>query len=180
MVVPGERAITVRAATAEDRQAAVAFISSATARGRASLALLRAGQGLLWTAVEGEGAGAGAGAGAQEGAEEKLVGLLLATAQIDAESEQAIGYIQELLVHSAYRRLGVAMHLLDAAEHFFLAQQDFAQVALVTSPDNEAALSLYRSRGYAVAQVRLTKSRTGGTPIAEEGSAAEESSRLRQ
>jgi len=176
MVVPGERAITVRAATAEDRQAAVAFISSATARGRASLALLRAGQGLLWTAVEGEGAGAGA----QEGAEEKLVGLLLATAQIDAESEQAIGYIQELLVHSAYRRLGVAMHLLDAAEHFFLAQQDFAQVALVTSPDNEAALSLYRSRGYAVAQVRLTKSRTGGTPSAEEGSAAEESSRLRQ
>ncbi|MFI5272921.1 MAG: GNAT family N-acetyltransferase [Ktedonobacterales bacterium] len=152
MVMPGEHAITVRAASEADRAAAVAFISPAAPRGRASLALLRVGQGLLWVAVE------------DEREHEKLVGLLLATAQIDAESEHPAGYIQELLVHPAYRRLGVAMHLLDAAERFFLAEQGFSQVYLATSPDNEAALHLYRSRGYSVEQVRLTKARiaTGG------------------
>ena len=146
MELPEERAITVRAATDTDRAAAATFISPATARGRASLALLRLGQGLLWVALEGEGDG------------EKLVGLLLAAAQIDAETERLVGYIQELLVHPAYRRLGAAMHLLDAAERFVLAEHGFAGVYLATSPDNEAALSLYRSRGYVVSQVRLTKS----------------------
>ena len=155
MTIPDERAIAVRAATDEDRSAAAAFISPATARGRASLALLRLGQGLLWVAVEG-GEGNGV-AGESEQGEEKLVGLLLATAQIDAETERLVGYIQELLVHPAYRRLGAAMHLLDAAERFFLAEHGFAEVYLATSPDNEAALSLYRSRGYVVSQVRLTK-----------------------
>lgn len=145
MTIPEERAITVRAASSDDRTAAAAFISPATARGRASLALLRLGQGLLWVAVEGDGAG------------EKLVGLLLATVQIDAESERLVGYIQELLVHPAYRRLGAAMHLLDAAERFFLVEHGFAEVYLATSPDNEAALSLYRSRGYGVSQLRLSK-----------------------
>lgn len=152
MTIPDERAITVRAATDADRAAATAFISPTTARGRASLALLRLGQGLLWVAVEGDGGESGEGDG------EKLVGLLLATAQIDAETERLVGYIQELLVHPAYRRLGAAMHLLDAAERFFLAEHGFAEVYLATSPDNEAALSLYRSRGYVVSQVRLTKS----------------------
>lgn len=146
MELPEERTITVRAATDADRAAAVAFISPATARGRASLALLRLGQGLLWVALE------------SEGDDEKLVGLLLAAAQIDAETERLVGYIQELLVHPAYRRLGAAMHLLDAAERFFLAEHGFAEVYLATSPDNEAALSLYRSRGYVISQVRLTKS----------------------
>lgn len=155
MAMPEERAITVRAATDADRAAAAAFISPATARGRASLALLRLGQGLLWVALEGKGAREGKGG---DGDGEKLVGLLLATAQIDAETERLVGYIQELLVHPAYRRLGAAMHLLDAAERFFLAEHGFAEVYLATSPDNEAALSLYRSRGYVVAQVRLTKS----------------------
>ncbi len=149
MDLPEERAITVRSGTDADRAAAVAFISPATARGRASLALLRLGQGLLWVALAGEGEG------------EKLVGLLLATAQIDAETERLVGYIQELLVHPAYRRLGAAMHLLDAAERFFLAEHGFAEVYLATSPDNEAALSLYRSRGYVVSQVRLSKSYSG-------------------
>lgn len=146
MAIPEERAISVRAATGDDRAAAAALISPATARGRTSLALLRLGQGLLWVAVEGEGS------------DEKLVGLLLATAQIDAETERLIGYIQELLVHPAYRRLGAAMHLLDAAERFFLVEHGFAEVYLATSPDNEAALSLYRSRGYSVSQLRLSKS----------------------
>ena len=147
MATPGEATITVRAATAGDRDAAGTLITANTSRGRASLALLRAGQGLLWVAVAPEGEG------------EKLVGLLLATAQIDADAEEPVGYIQELLVHPAYRRLGVAMHLLDAAERFFLEEQRFAQVYLATSPENEAALHLYRSRGYAVSQVRLTKRR---------------------
>lgn len=159
MMLPDERAIAVRAATDADRAAAVAFISPATPRGRASLALLRLGQGLLWVAVEsGEGGGQERSESTQW--EEKLVGLLLATAQIDAETERLVGYIQELLVHPAYRRLGAAMHLLDAAERFFLAEHGFAEVYLATSPDNEAALSLYRSRGYVVSQVRLTKSRS--------------------
>ncbi|HEX6799246.1 MAG TPA: N-acetyltransferase [Ktedonobacterales bacterium] len=161
MMLPDERAIAVRAATDADRAAAVAFISPATPRGRASLALLRLGQGLLWVAVEsGEGGGGGDRSGERAQGEEKLVGLLLATAQIDAETERLVGYIQELLVHPAYRRLGAAMHLLDAAERFFLAEHGFAEVYLATSPDNEAALSLYRSRGYVVSQVRLTKSRS--------------------
>jgi ribosomal protein S18 acetylase RimI-like enzyme len=142
-----EVAITVRAASAGDRDAAGTLIAANTSRGRASLALLRAGQGLLWVAVE---------AG---GEVEKLVGLLLATVQIDVDAEEPIGYIQELLVHPAYRRLGVAMHLLDAAERFFLEEQRFVHVYLATSPDNEAALHLYRSRGYSVSQVRLTKRR---------------------
>jgi ribosomal protein S18 acetylase RimI-like enzyme len=152
MVMPDERTITVRAATNADREAAVAFISPSTSRGRASLALLRLGQGLLWVAVGHEGGASDSG--------EKLVGLLLATAQIDAEAERLVGYIQELLVHPAYRRLGVAMHLLDAAERFFLVEHGFAEVYLATSPDNEAALNLYRSRGYVVSQVRLTKPST--------------------
>ena len=152
---PDERPIVVRAATDTDRAAAAAFISPATARGRASLALLRLGQGLLWVALEGAGVGEGKGG---ESESDKLVGLLLATVQIDADTERLVGYIQELLVHPAYRRLGAAMHLLDAAERFFLAEHGFAEVYLATSPDNEAALSLYRSRGYVVTPVRLTKS----------------------
>lgn len=145
METAGEQPIRVRAATAGDRVQARAFIPSATARGRASLALLRAGQGLLWVAVEGEGV------------DEKLVGLLLATAQVQPEEEQLVGYIHELLVHPAYRRRGVAMHLLDAAERYFLRDHDFAYVELATSPDNEAAIHLYRSRGYTISQVRLSK-----------------------
>ena len=148
MVIPMEGSITVRAATDADRTQARDFISSATPRGRASLVLLRAGQGLLWVALR------------KEDRHEQLVGLLLATVQIDAETEDPVGYIQELLVHPAYRRLGVAMHLLDAAERFFLEEQRFSQVYLATSPDNEAALRLYRSRGYTVYQVRLAKRRT--------------------
>lgn len=140
-----EKAIVVRSATRADRDAAIMFIAPATPRGRASQLLLKTGQGLLWVALEGEGP------------EEKLVGLLLATVQIDAETEDAVGYIQELLVHPAYRRRGVAMHLLDAAERYFLDEQRFAQLSLATSPDNDAALRLYRSRGYTVYQVRLSK-----------------------
>lgn len=140
-----EAPITVRAASDADRATARAFIPPGTARGRASQVLLGAGQGLLWVAVEGAGAG------------EKLVGLLLATAQITPETEEPVGYIQELLVHPAARRRGVAMHLLDAAERYFLEEHGFAFVYLATSPDNDAALRLYRSRGYVINQVRLTK-----------------------
>jgi len=146
-LTPEQASITVRAATDADRTTAKEFISPATPRGRASLVLLRAGQGLLWVALR------------AEANEEKLVGLLLATVQIDPDSEEPVGYIQELLVHPAYRRLGVAMHLLDAAERFFLDEQRFSQVFLATSPDNEAAIQLYRSRGYTVYQVRLSKRR---------------------
>jgi len=147
MATSSESAISVRAATDGDRISARDLISGSTARGRASLVLLRAGQGLLWVAYQGQGE------------REKLVGLLLATVQIDSDSEEPVGYIQELLVHPAYRRLGVAMHLLDAAERFFLEEQKFSQIYLATSPDNEAALRLYRSRGYTAYQVRLAKRR---------------------
>jgi len=144
-----ETPITVRAASEADRATAMTLLSPGTPRGRISLALLRAGQGLLWVAVEGEG----------EGEEEQPVGLLLATVQVGAEGDELVGYIQELLVHPAYRRLGVAMHLLDAAERYFLDEHGFDSVALATSPDNDAALRLYRSRGYALSQVRLSKRR---------------------
>ena len=143
----GEGSIAVRAATDADRAAASAFIPPNTPRGGASRALLGTGLGLLWVAHE------------TAGGAEQLVGLLLATAQIAPLTEELTGYIQELLVHPAYRRRGVAMHLLDAAERYFLADAGFAEVALVTSPDNEAALRLYRSRGYTISSVRLAKRR---------------------
>lgn len=166
MATAREAPISVRRATEQDRATAMTFIPANTPRGRASLVLLKTGQGLLWVAVEG-GWIAGEAAEAEVEAEksergeraEKLVGLLLATVQIDAETEDPIGYIQELLVHPAYRRRGVAMHLLDAAERYFLDEQRFALVSLATSPDNDAALRLYRSRGYTVYQVRLSKRR---------------------
>lgn len=146
MGIARETPITVRAASEADRATAMTLLSPGTPRGRISLALLRAGQGLLWVAVEGE--------------EEQPVGLLLATVQVGAEGDELVGYIQELLVHPAYRRLGVAMHLLDAAERHFLDEQGFDCIALATSPDNDAALRLYRSRGYTLSQVRLSKRRT--------------------
>jgi len=149
-----ERPISVRLANDADRIAARTSIPSTTARGRASLALLKTGQGLLWVAVEGAGE------------EEMLVGLLLATAQVQPEREELVGYIHELLVHPASRRRGVAMHLLDAAERFFLEEHAFANVELATSPDNEAALQLYRSRGYTISSVRFSKQR--GLPPTEE------------
>lgn len=150
MTTVSERPISVRLATNDDRIAARSSIPSTTARGRASLALLSTGQGLLWVAVEEAG----------KGEEEMLVGLLLATAQVQPEREELVGYIHELLVHPASRRRGVAMHLLDAAERFFLEEHAFANVELTTSPDNEAALQLYRSRGYTISSVRFSKQRS--------------------
>lgn len=149
-----EPPLIVRRATSEDRRAALALISPGSGRGRASLSLLRAQQGILWVAVE----------GAEGAAGETLVGLLLATAQIDAEEETVIGYIHELLVHPAYRRRGVAMELLDAAERYFLVECAFGIVSVTTSFDNDAAIRLYRSRGYSLSQARLAKRREDAAP----------------
>lgn len=160
MATAREAPIVVRRATEQDRTIAMSFISPNTPRGRASLVLLKTGQGLLWVAVEGGMAGDEPADDDEMERPEKLVGLLLATVQIDSETEDPIGYIQELLVHPAYRRRGAAMHLLDAAERYFLDEQRFPLVSLATSPDNDAALRLYRSRGYTVYQVRLSKRRT--------------------
>ncbi len=147
MTPQDETPITVRRATAEDRRAALELISPSTSRGRASLKLLRAEQGILWVAVE------------REEGNETLVGLLLATAQVDAEAEEVAGYIHELLVHPAFRRRGVAMELLDAAERYFLDECAFSTVLVTTSFDNDAAIRLYRSRGYSLSQARLAKRR---------------------
>ena len=160
-----EAPIVVRAATGEDRVAAMALIAPSAARGRGSLALLRAGQGMLWVAVE--RADGAVGTGRMEGAgkperidqPEKLVGLLLAAAQIEPETGELVGYIHELLVHPAYRRRGVAMSLLDAAEQGMLVEGEFSLVYVMTSFDNDAALRLYRSRGYSLSQARLARRR---------------------
>ena len=149
MTPTDETSISVRTATDADRVAVRSLLSPETSRGRASLVLLRAGQGVLWVAVEGG-----------DGGGEKLVGLLLAIVQIDAEREEPVGYIHELLVHPAYRRLGVANHLLDAAERYFLDNQALPSLELVTSFDDDAALHLYRSRGYTISQARLSRHRT--------------------
>lgn len=147
-----EAPLLIRPATNDDRTAALDLISPATGRGRASLALLRAQQGILWVAVE-------------RGPEhETLVGLLLATAQIDAEEEAVVGYIHELLVHPAYRRRGVAMELLDAAERYLLVECAFGMVSVTTSFDNDAAIRMYRSRGYSLSQARLAKRRDDVAP----------------
>jgi ribosomal protein S18 acetylase RimI-like enzyme len=143
--------ITVRVASPADRATAMTLIAPGTPRGQVSLALMSTGQGLLWVAVEAEDRG--------EGGHEQLVGLLLATVQVAAEGAQLVGYIHELLVHPAYRRLGVAGHLLDAAEPYFLREHGFDRIELATSPDNDAALRLYRSRGYTIHQVGISKGR---------------------
>lgn len=157
VTTPPEAPLLVRPATSDDRAAALALISPASGRGRASLALLRAHQGILWVAVEHTAEG------------ETLVGLLLATAQVDAEEETVIGYIHELLVHPAYRRRGVAMELLDAAERYFLVECAFGKVSVTTSFDNEAAIRIYRSRGYTLSQARLAKRREDVIPDGAEG-----------
>ncbi len=173
-----EAPISVRAATDADRVAAMGLIAPSAARGRGSRALLRAGQGMLWVAVE-RGDSAGAPGVEQPNAHErettpdqaeKLVGLLLAAAQIEPETGELVGYIHELLVHPAYRRRGVAMSLLDAAERGMLVDGEFSLVYVLTSFDNQAALRLYRSRGYSLSQARLARRR--GDPavrIADDG-----------
>ena len=145
----------MRRATSDDRRAALSLISPSSGRGRASLSLLRAQQGILWVAVERPSGAA---------ADETLVGLLLATAQVEAEEETVVGYIHELLVHPAYRRRGVAMELLDAAERYFLVECAFGMVSVTTSFDNDAAIRLYRSRGYSLSQARLAKRRDETLP----------------
>jgi ribosomal protein S18 acetylase RimI-like enzyme len=150
MSAASEAPISVRDAREEDRQMAATLLSPDSERGQTSLRMLAEGQGRLWIAVAHE----------QEG--ERIVGVLLADSRRDAELGGQVGYIQELLVHPAYRRQGVAMHLLDAAEDVFFADVRTAAVILVTSPENEGALRLYRSRGYSVDQVRLRKRRAEG------------------
>ncbi|HEY7832006.1 MAG TPA: N-acetyltransferase [Ktedonobacterales bacterium] len=147
-----ETAIRVYEGGAADRERAATLVQPGSARGRMSLAMLREGRGQLWLAVE-QGAEVGDGA-------EELVGLLLGDTQTDSETDLPVGYIQELLVHPAYRRRGVAMHLLDAAERYYFETRGYTTVALVTTPDNEGAVRLYRSRGYGVDQVRLRKRRS--------------------
>ncbi len=147
MTAAREMAIGVRDGGDADRALASTLVSSTTARGRTSLAMLQEGRGRLWVAA------------VRDDVAEQLVGLLLADTQTDAETGEPVGYIQELLVHPAYRRRGVAMHLLDAAERHFFEGRGFGAVTLVTTPENEGALRLYRSRGYGVDQVRLRKRR---------------------
>lgn len=143
-----ETAIHVYEGGEDDRARAATLVQPASARGRTSLAMLREGRGRLWIAVE------------RDGESEELVGLLLGDTQTDPETDQQVGYIQELLVHPAYRRRGVAMHLLDAAERHYFEECGYPAVTLVTTPDNEGAVRLYRSRGYGVDQVRLRKRRS--------------------
>jgi ribosomal protein S18 acetylase RimI-like enzyme len=147
MTAAREASISVREGSAADRTQAGTLVAPTTARGRVSLAMLREGRGQLWVAL------------ACDGAREELVGILLADTRADGEIGQSVGYIQELLVHPVYRRRGVAMHLLDAAEHCFFELQGLVAVTLMTTPENEGALRLYRSRGYGVDQVHLRKRR---------------------
>ena len=148
MATARDVSIGVREGGEADRALASTLVSPTTARGRTSLAMLREGRGQLWVAA------------VQDDVAEQLVGLLLADTQVDAETGEPVGYIQELLVHPAYRRRGVAMHLLDAAEQYFFEAHGYGAVTLVTTPENEGALRLYRSRGYGVDQVRLRKRRS--------------------
>ena len=147
MTAASEAPITVRDARSEDRQLAATLLTPDSPRGRTSLRMLAEGRGRLWVAA------------AREAEGERIVGVLLADTRADAETGDRQGYIQELLVHPAYRRRGVAMHLLDAAEADFFADPATAAATLVTSPENEGALRLYRSRGYTVDEVRLRKRR---------------------
>jgi ribosomal protein S18 acetylase RimI-like enzyme len=147
MAAASDAPISVRDAYDADRQLAATLLTPDSPRGQTSLRMLAEGQGRLWIAV------------ARELGGERIVGVLLADTRRDAEAGEQVGYIQELLVHPAYRRRGVAMHLLDAAEADFFADPQTTAATLVTSPENEGALRLYRSRGYSVDEVRLRKRR---------------------
>ncbi|HEY7782402.1 MAG TPA: N-acetyltransferase [Ktedonobacterales bacterium] len=175
MTTAREAPILVRPGAEAERARARVLVAPSTARGRTSLAMLHEGRGLFWVAVchdadadtvpgpagldASDAAGPIGDDAADAGCAERLVGILLADLQPDPETGEPVGYIQELLVHPAYRRRGVAMHLLDAAERHFLGDQRCAGMMLITTPENDAALRLYRSRGYGVDQVRLRKPR---------------------
>jgi ribosomal protein S18 acetylase RimI-like enzyme len=152
MTTTREVPIVVREGAEAERALASTLVTPATARGRTSLAMLREGRGWLWVAV----------AVAGDPTSDQLVGLLLADTQTAPETGEPVGYIQELLVHPGYRRRGVAMHLLDAAERFFFAERGFAAVTLITTLENDAAMRLYRTRGYTLDQVHLSKRRPEG------------------
>jgi ribosomal protein S18 acetylase RimI-like enzyme len=147
MAMTNEAPITVRDAHDADRELAATLLSPDAPRERTSLRMLDEGTGRLWIAVAHELDG------------ERIVGVLLVDMRLDPDTGEQVGYIQELLVHASYRRRGVAMHLLDAAEADFFTDPETTAAMLVTSPENEGALRLYRSRGYVVDQVRLRKRR---------------------
>lgn len=54
--------------------------------------------------------------------------------------------VYELAVEEAYRRLGIAKHLLGALDHVGVAR-GCRSIWVVTEPDNEAAIATYRSMG---------------------------------
>ena len=66
-------------------------------------------------------------------------------------------YVGELVVARAHERSGVGRQLLGAAETWARAQ-GLARITLDTGAANAAARALYDAEGYAVEDVRVTKS----------------------
>jgi len=56
-------------------------------------------------------------------------------------------YAMDLAVRSGVRRMGIATHLLNAAEAYAL-QNSYQEIYLHVETDNEAARNLYRKNGY--------------------------------
>ncbi len=71
------------------------------------------------------------------------------------------GYLQRIAVDPAFHRRGMG-RTLTRASHAWCKQRGARSVILNTKPDNEAALSMYRSEGYAVLPERLELLRYAG------------------
>ncbi|ADV84808.1 GNAT family N-acetyltransferase [Terriglobus saanensis] len=75
----------------------------------------------------------------------EIAGFVIAS--LETENSQRFGYIATLEVLSAYRRHGVARHLLMTAEDL-LRNEGCRYVALHVAMNNVAAMALYASCGY--------------------------------
>jgi ribosomal-protein-alanine N-acetyltransferase len=71
-------------------------------------------------------------------------GKLVGFAAGDVRQRDNTGWISTIAVHPAYRRMGIATALLETCE----ASLDAPAIRLTVRKSNEAAIHLYRQRGY--------------------------------
>jgi ribosomal protein S18 acetylase RimI-like enzyme len=88
--------------------------------------------------------------------EGEVAGLVSFQAVLDLYHGGLSGLVQELAVDEAHRRLGVGGTLLDTAVER-LRRAGCVEVTISTEADNDAALSLYRGRGFTDVAVCLER-----------------------
>ena len=70
------------------------------------------------------------------------------------EDDDQRGFIEDIVVAHSHRGRGIGRSLMELAESHY-QQRSFLGMALTVRADNEAALTLYESLGYATVQHRL-------------------------